>query len=525
MNIKQSFFKLYWKVLLVNNFYLYTDTFVQIYIANNVAIFFNQAINGQPQLLLKGAAKFIIILFGLIILQYCISSYVALIKTRKKFRFKEIIFKGFLNNSFENIENITSGEILTRFEKDVDAIASVLDDSFCIVCSSIISIITYFIYLYKINAVLSIVIFALGCLPFIPPFLLRNMYTKAFNNYYKIEEKLVGFIKEIVNGFEFVKLNNIYIYAENKYHQLQAENGKWSMDIEKAASFEKSMNAAIVNISKFSTYGFLGYYVFKGIINPADVVQFLMISNRIFSNLQNIFDQYDNYRELKVSLDRIKSILSIEISDDNLNYSTIDGFKSIKLENINFSYNEDKKLLNDININISKGDKIAVLGPNGAGKSTLIKIIMGLYSKYTGKIYINDIPLKQVNLKNYQGYISWVPQEQSFFYGDVIDNVKLLNCKNNKKLNGFIDLFDLKSNLLKSSSCNNLSGGERQKLSLIRGMMKDSEVVILDEPTNYLDSKGIETLKEIIKKSKKTIIVITHNSQLLDVFDNIYTIT
>lgn len=182
----------------------------------------------------------------------------------------------------------------------------------------------------------------------------------------------------------------------------------------------------------------------------------------------------------------------------------------LKVSNLSFSYNKNKKVLDDVSFNIKQGECVILLGPNGVGKTTLLSLLLGNNKTKEGSIFYFDKDIKELNAKEKADYISYVPQLISGNDLTVFDTVilgrlpyyKIYPNKNDINLtNEYISKFGLQE--LKDKQTNQISGGERQIVSLVRGLIQESKLLIFDEPTNNLDINAQLRVLDIIKEEKK----------------------
>lgn len=159
------------------------------------------------------------------------------------------------------------------------------------------------------------------------------------------------------------------------------------------------------------------------------------------------------------------------------------------------------------------------LSDHGSGKSTLIKILSGLYRSFNGKLNVNGVDVSEVNIHSLRQRISYIEQDPHFFKGTIRENLLLADSsKSDESLRSMLKLVNLDKSLddIIELNSSNLSGGEKQKLSIARGLLKDSDVLIFDEPTNNLDKETKEIVRNLIKTLDKSIIFISHDKDLLD---------
>ena len=174
-----------------------------------------------------------------------------------------------------------------------------------------------------------------------------------------------------------------------------------------------------------------------------------------------------------------------------------------------------------VDFSISEGEKVGICGRNGSGKSTFGKILASLIREYYGKITVGSAPYRGINVESWRRLISYVPQNSWLSFTTVRENIMMGNFEAGlRKAEQLMYDFGLSSiaDKVLSADCG-LSGGERQKVSVIRGLLKESELLILDEPTNHLDRDSVLVLKKYIRETKQSVILISHDEQLLDEMD------
>jgi ABC-type multidrug transport system fused ATPase/permease subunit len=255
------------------------------------------------------------------------------------------------------------------------------------------------------------------------------------------------------------------------------------------------------------------------------LVAILIITSPLYNQLRTVFDTILRTRSRAESANRMMTLWEapLESRKETAGVTLIEDKEPLlRLDNISFKYNNDY-ILDGLNITINKRDHIVIFGENGSGKSTLLNIIMNIYDIEKGAIYLKGINYMDIDKDIYRSKFSFVPQNNYIFSGPLVDNLK--QGKNNAteseityaiheaNLEGFIS--DLKEGLLthtnEAGTC--FSGGEKQRIAIARALIKDAEIVLLDEISSFLDDQTADSILNIIneKFADKTVIQISHD--------------
>ena len=259
--------------------------------------------------------------------------------------------------------------------------------------------------------------------------------------------------------------------------------------------------------------------------------------NKLVINFQNINASYFPANEV---LNELFLVGKNDSQDNNLIESKEknNSFEKIKIENLSFNYNGQKdSILKDINLEIKKGDIIGFYGPSGGGKSTITNLLLGFLKPCKGKVTVNNSEIEN-NLKGWHKMISYVPQDIFLFNDTIKNNIlfgldekeidkiffeKVLEISN---LNEFLKKTPNGLNTIVGENAMKLSGGQGQRICIARSLVKDPEIVVLDEATSKLDEKNeFDILKKLTTKLKKeqTLIIISHRYNTLRTFsDKVY---
>jgi ABC-type bacteriocin/lantibiotic exporter with double-glycine peptidase domain len=276
--------------------------------------------------------------------------------------------------------------------------------------------------------------------------------------------------------------------------------------------------------------------VLKESLQLGEFVALLSVGGSLVPSLSNLTVSNIQIQEAKVAFDRMHEFVKEETENINLEpglLSERNSIHSIKIENLRFRFPGRKPILDKVNLTISKGKIVALYGEVGSGKSTLVDILQGFYNFEDGEILIGGKDIKQINNGELRSKIAIVPQKEKIFNSTIIDNICLSNNQN--ELQEAVDLcsqegFDFYINkfqqgylTLTGENGVNLSGGQRQLISLARALYKKPEFLILDEATAAMDTETEDFVFSLLKRRKDLgTLIITHRKDLVEKADMIY---
>ncbi|MDU1707311.1 MAG: ABC transporter ATP-binding protein, partial [Anaerococcus vaginalis] len=209
---------------------------------------------------------------------------------------------------------------------------------------------------------------------------------------------------------------------------------------------------------------------------------------------------------------------------------------NIDLQNVKFGYEEEKEILHGISLNIKEGTTVAFVGPSGSGKSTLAKLIAGYWDSMEGNINIGGHNLKEIPLKQLYSLTAFVSQDNFLFNESIRENIRMGNPSASDKevediakksgCHDFIMKMEHGYDTVVGSSGSHVSGGERQRISIARAMIKNAPIVILDEATSYIDPENEVIIKQALSKliKDKTVIIIAHRLSTITDAEQIFLI-
>jgi len=474
-------------------------------------------------------------LLGLLFLSSAILSY--LVSSLRKYIFlyiqQKIILKvrqdltGHILNlpmTFHNYQH--PGYLMARVNSDVGNLSGVMTDSYVQTLLDFLMLITASVILFVLSWKLAIITVAL--LPF---FLLSlNYFSRKINLLSgKLQESsacVSASLQEIFSSVFAIRIfgkekSEIRIFVRNMIRFLRV-----NMKMIKINLFSNLTMGVIATLAPLFVIWYGGFQVIKGEITIGTLFAFNMYLVYMFTPLRSIYNTIQSISSSVASLERIYQVFDLQPSTLNPPTIGIDRFKdiigSIEFKNLNFSYMENKSVLNNISFKIKPFQTVALVGPSGAGKTTIFNLLLRLYENYSGQILIDDMEIREMDQRLLRKSIRLVPQEPHLFNRTIYDNIAFGGSRIKKddvimaakisRSTDFIKNLPNGYDTVIGQRGTTLSGGEKQRISLARALLANPKIILLDEATAFLDSKTESLVQEGINDAVKnrTCIIIAH---------------
>ena len=443
-------------------------------------------------------------------------------------------FDNVLGLDLQYFENKSSGRLMAVLNDDVNQLEKFLDTGANKLLQTMTTVIVIggtFLYISPLIAIFAFIpipVIIFGSFKFTKT--IASRYTRIRNGI----ETLNANLSNSLSGILTVKSFN--------REKREFERILTSSDEVKSANYHAiKLSAAFIPIIRIAIlFGFTatlligGFMALDGEINVAMYSVLLFITQRLLWPLTELGDTFDTYQRAMASFKRINALKDTqpEIKDGTVKSMGINN--SIVLEKVNFSYVENFPVLNNVSLEIEKGSTTAIVGSTGSGKSTLIKLLLRLYDVESGKIIYDEENIQDLNIHSLRKNIGLVSQDIFLFEGTVFENIaygnldatetEIWNAAKLSESDEFINLLPNKKDTIVGERGQKLSGGQRQRISIARAILKNPEILILDEATSAVDNeteaaiqRSLDTLKE-----GRTVIAIAHRLSTIRNADVIY---
>lgn len=428
------------------------------------------------------------------------------------------------------------GEIISRFN-DAGKVRDAISGATLTIMIDTLMAIAGAIILFNQNSKLFFITIIMIVLYVIIVVLFNKWYEKLNRNQMEDNAQLTSYMVESLNGIQTVKAYNserkVKQETETKFIKLL----KSVFNLSWVSNFQTSLKTFVELIGGVVIIWVGGISVINGEMTIGSLITFNSLLVYFLDPVKNLVNLQPQMQTAVVAADRLGEILDLEAEKTEKEYKKLkpDSLSGdIEIKNVNFRYGTRKLVLENINIDIKKGQKIAFVGESGSGKTTLSKLLLNLYESESGDILINGNNIKDIQLEKLREKIAYIPQETFLFSGTIIENLSLgldtytaddiFNASKMAQAHDFINELPLRYETRLEENGSNLSGGQRQRLAIARAMLKNPDILILDEATSNLDSITEKTLDRTIHEFAKdiTTIFIAHRLSTIKNCDMIY---
>lgn len=349
--------------------------------------------------------------------------------------------------------------------------------------------------------------------------------------------KLTSYLIESLNGIETIK-------AFNSEREVNLETEKRFIKFIKAIFKNERINNIQVTFKRLveSIFAIIVLWigstqVLNGSISFGELLTFNALLAYFLDPIENIINLQPTVQTALVAAERLSEILDLELEkseqeDKKIKPKSLKG--NIEFKNIDFRYGTRNLILKNINMTIKKGERIALVGESGSGKTTLAKLLLNFYKCENGEILVNNYNLLDINVESLRDKIAYISQETFLFNGTILENLilgnpyltyeEVIDACEKAQIHDFINSLPLRYNTLVEENGSNFSGGQKQRLSIARAILRKPEILIMDEATSNLDSITEKAIERTIHDFSEgmTTIIIAHRLSTIMRCDNIY---
>ena len=428
------------------------------------------------------------------------------------------------------------GEIISRFN-DAGKVRDAISGATLVIMIDTLMAVAGAIILYLQNAKLFGITMIIVALYGIIVACFHKWYEKLNRKQMEDNAQLTSYMVESLNGIQTVKAYNAERKANRETEIKFVKLLRSIFDLTWVGNMQSSLKNFVELVGGIVILWAGGVSVINGEMTIGALITFNSLLAYFLDPVKNLINLQPQMQTAVVAADRLGEILDLEAEKTEAEYrklapSSLSG--DIEIKNLNFRYGTREMVLENINLKIEKGQKIAFVGESGSGKTTLSKLMLHLYAPETGDILINGNNIEDIQLECLRERIAYIPQETFLFSGSIFENLTLgmdnatmddiIEASKMAQAHDFINELPFRYETRLEENGTNLSGGQRQRLAIARAMLKKPDILILDEATSNLDAITERALDRTIHEFAKdmTTIFIAHRLSTIKNCDRIY---
>lgn len=399
------------------------------------------------------------------------------------------------------LDGHSKGDILSRASNDIDNISNTLQQSLTQIITSVVTLIGIIIMMLTISPLMTLIV--LLTLPL--SIILTTIIVKKSQGYFKGQQKtlgdLNGHVEEMYTGHPIIKAFKREEIAERQFEKINEEHYQYGWKAQFVSGVIQPLMAFVNNIAYVLICVVGAVLVTRGTIRIGDIQAFIQYARQFSQPITQAANISNIIQSTIASAERVFEILDeeelpAEVADAKV-ISSPRG--DVTFEHVRFGYNDNEIIINDLNINVKKGQTIAIVGPTGAGKTTLINLLMRFYDINQGKITIDQIDITELKRESLRNMFGMVLQDTWLFNGTIKENIAygkknateedIIKAAKVANADHFIRTLPDGYDTLLNEEASNLSQGEKQLLTIARAIVANPTIMILDEATSSVDTR------------------------------------
>ena len=472
-----------------------------------------------------------IILGASVIIVYLLYMYIKpRFRKRAMMQYKNNIYNNLLKKNITDFNKHETSTYISSLTNDVNYIEENYIFSIFSLITQITLFITTIVVMLIYSPILTLSAIGLSLLPLIVALLVGGKLMTYEEKISNENASFMHFIKDNLIGFSTIKV----FKAENKMKELFNQNNN-SLENQKAKKVKTTVLMEFLQtvtsvIAQFGVF-FIGAYlcIKEKTLTPSVIMLFVQLMNYVMSPLAQIPSLISKRNACIPLFKKIENIIN-EKEEDSTNKEQASFNNNITINDLHFSY-DDKVILNGINYTFNKNMSYAIVGTSGSGKTTLVNLLLGRNNSYQGSINYDNKELNEISIDSIYEISSFVEQNVFIFDDTIINNITMYSKVDEDLLNKAINQSGLKQLIDEKGidyrcgeNGNNLSGGEKQRISIARALIKKAQILLMDEATSALDNEtSYEITNNVLDLENTTKIMITHRLEenILKRFDEI----
>lgn len=431
-----------------------------------------------------------------------------------------------------------TGDLISRVTSDIDSVQSFIVSGLLSIVVDVMTLLVMIVVMFYTNWRLTLVALAVVPALFFVVYNYTRNVKKASREVRKREGRMISVVQEVLSSIRVVKA-----FSRERY-ELKRLEGESLRTVEAALAARKMKSRLTPIVTLITAAGTCGVLYFGGLsaikygMTGGTIFLFLAYISKMYKPMQDLSKIMDTYSKADIGYERIMEVIGNdnELHDDPHadNLPPVKG--AITFEHVDFWYREEQPVLRDINLHVEPGTTVALVGPTGSGKTTIVNLLARFYDPVHGRITIDGMDIREVRQASLRNQISFVLQDTVLFSGTIWDNIaygkpkakdsEVIAAAEAANALEFINKLPDRFDAVVGERGVSLSGGQRQRIAIARAIIRNSPILVLDEPTAALDAGSEQLVFDALDKLKegRTSIVIAHRLSTIRSASNIFVV-
>ena len=505
---------------------------MQVYIALLIQQLIDAVVGGDMNAF-SSMIVFAIVYFSLMgLVDYLTSTTQACYLKKTLVALKQDIFKGLISKDYASFHENNTADYLSNLTNDINLIETNYITPFLMMIGDVVIFIGTTAVLLWINPWVTVAMFAIAILLMVVPALFGRALESRQNQVSTEQSIFTTRIKDILEGYEVVKSYRMTKSVTTEFNAVNKTLEQYKFKSAHLKGVAQAISMMFAIGTQIAGMAIAGYFVIKGNMSVGNLFAVVQLGNGIQGPIMWIMQKVTMIKGMSEVNEKILAI--IQEGQKESNERALFSFEeSIILEDVSFAYEEDMPVLKDISYTFEKSKKYAIVGESGCGKSTLIKLMMGYYRNYDGKILVDEQDVNGATPLSVNELASMIHQNVYLFDKTIEDNVLLNHHFSDAQINqaltqsGVAKFMSQLTDGLKTSvgeNGKNLSGGQKQRVAIARALIQQMPILMLDEGTSALDLQtAYDIERTLLEIEELTVITITHklSEEILSQYDEI----
>lgn len=426
------------------------------------------------------------------------------------------------NLKYRDYTRNNTGYYISRLTNDIERFDESALLSIFSLMGNMLKMLFSFIAITSMHSYLAYFTIASTFIMLIIPNITKPIIGKYSNNVSNRQEAFVGILNETFSNYIVFKTNNLMKKFRDRINNESNNLEQDKLKFQFIKDLIMRINSAINILFQIGTLMFTVYLVINNAVYPGAILSIANLVGVFFSSSLGVFNDIVTYNSSKPITNKLSEFDWLNEQDYNTaSVALTDQIQSIKSGKLSFNYDENMSIFNDINLTFEFPNKYVIIGESGSGKSTLLKCIAGLYESYSGKIFYNNFPLKELNLPDVWNQVVYLDQTSTLFTGTIKENLTLgeeyseeeiIEVLERVNAYNFVCSNDEGLDYMVTEGGKNFSGGQKQRLAIARGLLRKPRILLIDEATSALDERNKKLIEStILQDPELMVIMISHN--------------